>query len=276
MMGNALITLNSSPTGLNFAAVAALMGTVGEMNFADQLLSILRSVADFDGSAAYLLRRQEEGDDAIKLWASGVRTDDMFENANIAICRRALGGGLVTQRDLQRLIPPVSECAALCAQSNLYDDFVSFSIRIADTVKLIVSIWRKRGTGRFGTDSITNFRALEPVVHASAAKHIRLLEAEGVFIDENEPEMVPRAIQSESLTKRERQIVDMVFEGHCSESIGHTLGISYGTVKIHKKNIYRKLKISSESELLRMFMDGRDRSNLTRGSDNIKIISSYA
>jgi hypothetical protein len=45
-----------------------------------------------------------------------------------------------------------------------------------------------------------------------------------------------------------------VLRGHSSDSISQQLGIAQGTVKIHRKNIYNKLKISSQSELFSLFI----------------------
>ncbi len=46
----------------------------------------------------------------------------------------------------------------------------------------------------------------------------------------------------------------MVLRGHSSDSIGRHFGITTGTVKVHRKNIYAKLGISSQSELFSLFI----------------------
>lgn len=56
------------------------------------------------------------------------------------------------------------------------------------------------------------------------------------------------------LSAREREIVTMILQGHSTESVALHLDISPGTVKIHRKNIYRKLKVSSQAELFAAFM----------------------
>jgi DNA-binding CsgD family transcriptional regulator len=56
------------------------------------------------------------------------------------------------------------------------------------------------------------------------------------------------------LSGRERQIVTLVLQGHSTESIARHLDISPGTVKIHRKNIYRKLAISTQAELFAAFL----------------------
>jgi DNA-binding CsgD family transcriptional regulator len=56
------------------------------------------------------------------------------------------------------------------------------------------------------------------------------------------------------LTDREREVTRLILRGHSSESIGVILEISLGTVKTHRKNLYAKLAISSQSELLSLFL----------------------
>ena len=56
------------------------------------------------------------------------------------------------------------------------------------------------------------------------------------------------------LSDREREVIRLILRGHSSESIGFNLGISLGTVKTHRKNAYAKLEISSQSELLSLFL----------------------
>lgn len=57
------------------------------------------------------------------------------------------------------------------------------------------------------------------------------------------------------LTGRERQIVQHTLSGHPTASIARRLGISPGTVKNHRRNIYRKLDITTERELFLQFIN---------------------
>nr|WP_237684321.1 helix-turn-helix transcriptional regulator [Pseudaminobacter soli] len=63
-----------------------------------------------------------------------------------------------------------------------------------------------------------------------------------------------------ALTPRELEVVGLVLEGHSSESISSLLGISAGTVRIHRKNIYAKMRISSQRELFAIFIRSPARS----------------
>lgn len=54
-----------------------------------------------------------------------------------------------------------------------------------------------------------------------------------------------------SLSDREREIVKLIAEGHIGREIGGLLRISENTVKVHRRNIMKKLKIGNTTELLR-------------------------
>ncbi len=51
------------------------------------------------------------------------------------------------------------------------------------------------------------------------------------------------------LTRREAQIAALVLRGHSNGSAALTLEISRGTCKVHRRNLYRKLAISSQRDL---------------------------
>lgn len=59
----------------------------------------------------------------------------------------------------------------------------------------------------------------------------------------------------ERLTTREREVVRFMLLGHSSKSIAHGLDIAVGTVKNHRKSIYRKLAIRSQSALFARFLN---------------------
>lgn len=52
------------------------------------------------------------------------------------------------------------------------------------------------------------------------------------------------------LTGREREVVERLVEGHSEKQVAARLGLSLQTVHAHVKSIYRKLHVSSRSELL--------------------------
>lgn len=61
-------------------------------------------------------------------------------------------------------------------------------------------------------------------------------------------EGLPKQLWPE-LSGRERQLVGLILAGYPTALIAKRLGISVGTVKNHRRNIYRKLDITTEREL---------------------------
>jgi DNA-binding NarL/FixJ family response regulator len=55
----------------------------------------------------------------------------------------------------------------------------------------------------------------------------------------------------ESLTKREREILTLVAEGHSNSQLARMLWVTEQTVKFHLSNIYRKLEVSNRTEASR-------------------------
>jgi DNA-binding CsgD family transcriptional regulator len=56
-------------------------------------------------------------------------------------------------------------------------------------------------------------------------------------------------------TARETEIAALILQGHSNVSIGQALKISGETVKVHRKHLYAKLSISSQTELFLLFID---------------------
>ena len=74
-----------------------------------------------------------------------------------------------------------------------------------------------------------------------------------------------RSVTGRSLTKREAEIVRLVSQGLANKVVAEQLGVREGTVKIHLHSIYRKLRVSSRTELiLRVLSNGRKSPKLKR------------
>ncbi|MHB2020934.1 MAG: response regulator transcription factor, partial [Candidatus Xenobia bacterium] len=55
----------------------------------------------------------------------------------------------------------------------------------------------------------------------------------------------------ESLTSREREVMQLVAEGHINTHISRRLNISPRTVEVHRANLMRKLNLQSQTDLIR-------------------------
>lgn len=58
------------------------------------------------------------------------------------------------------------------------------------------------------------------------------------------------------LTPAQMVVTRLVLRGHSNLSIATQMGITEGTAKLHRHNIYRRLHISSQSELFQLFIRG--------------------
>ena len=56
------------------------------------------------------------------------------------------------------------------------------------------------------------------------------------------------------LTRRESQVVNLILLGHTTRMLAKVLDISPETVKLHRKHAYKKLDISTQSELFHLFI----------------------
>lgn len=65
-------------------------------------------------------------------------------------------------------------------------------------------------------------------------------------------DLVPIHDRFESLTKREREIFALVVTGRLNKQIAGDLGVSEGTVKVHRGHIMRKMGARSAIDLARM------------------------
>ncbi len=55
----------------------------------------------------------------------------------------------------------------------------------------------------------------------------------------------------DTLTTREREVLQLTVEGHTHGEIAQTLGISVRTAETHRANLMKKLKIHSQADLIR-------------------------
>ncbi len=141
------------------------------------------------------------------------------------------------------------------AQTGLAEE-VGYLINVDSELGIVVSMMRTER--KF---SKTEFRALteiQPIVDALCRRHWSNVErtgrAEASEILTQKVTDAFKTIGDGALTQRESQIVELTLRGHSSEAIGKLLAISPGTVRIHRRNVYSKLRINSQGELFSTFL----------------------
>ena len=144
-----------------------------------------------------------------------------------------------------------------CERTHLLDemDFLS-DVGQGTTLALVVGR-RKR---MFNKSELTRLERMEPVIQA-AMKKIWASWSSGKPASDRNDGVHRRLTQcfdnfgQDALTKREREISQLLLRGHSSKSIARVLNIAPGTVMVHKRNLFSKLGITSQYELFSIFID---------------------
>ncbi len=132
-------------------------------------------------------------------------------------------------------------------------------------VTAVHSVTRRHGSAPFERSEIVLLSQAAPLLSAFGQRHWsdlhrRFDEMDGSNGDVRDAPTHPletalNAIGQGILTERQSEIVTYILKGHSTESIALHLDISIGTAKVHRRNVYSKLGISSQSELFSIFLE---------------------
>lgn len=140
------------------------------------------------------------------------------------------------------------------AQTGLAEE-VGYLVNVHDGLTIVVSLMRR--TKRFTKAEIRTLKGIWPIIETTCRKNWQATARRGESPPPILGESVERAFRSIGegvLTPREREVVEHTLRGHSADAIGKLLGISSGTVRIHRRNIYSKLRINSQGELFSVFI----------------------
>lgn len=133
-------------------------------------------------------------------------------------------------------------------------------IDLPDAAVVIVSLMRTEKS--FSAKEFRDLERYRPVVLAACHKNWFELASEFGVSGSNERtggrdrslELALQKFGKDLLTTREREVVEFTLKGHSAVAVGSILEISPGTVRIHRRNIYSKLRIRSQGELFSGFI----------------------
>jgi DNA-binding CsgD family transcriptional regulator len=151
-------------------------------------------------------------------------------------------------------------------QTGLAEE-IGFFVAADDDITIVLSLMRREETGPFPSAEFALLKTTEPLI-ANMVRHYwsglaQRFDARTNFrahkgrkrgASGSSLQPADTVWRDLNLTSRETAIVDLVLQGHSSESIGLKLNISTGTVKVHRRNVYRKLGISSQTQLLSLYL----------------------
>lgn len=144
-------------------------------------------------------------------------------------------------------------------QTGLAEE-IGYFVDLPGGVRVVVSLMRSDRV--FSAREFQSLQSVFPVVDAAIRLQFPTLSQR--FSDGPTDQSQPRSNRNlgqafenfgqSLLTPREREVVEYTLKGHSGEATGIIMNIAPGTVRIHRRNIYTKLGISSQGELFARFI----------------------
>jgi len=246
-------------------STARVIAAINTADFFPAILDYMRSVVPFSGAFITQLHKNRPPDhiyDNVRAERHRDVVDQYLDNAYLLdpVYDVFLSGRTHGAMRLRDIAPDQF------MRSTYYRRYYR-NIALRDEMAILVpqgegavffSLGRLGDEPRFSARSVQAFEARIDVIAALTGKHFERGHATPVHAG-NAPadRTLTAALDAFGegiLTAREREVATLILKGHSSASVSAMAGIAVGTVKIHRKNIYRKLSISSQSELLSNFL----------------------
>ncbi|MBL4981465.1 LuxR C-terminal-related transcriptional regulator [Pseudomonas fluorescens] len=135
------------------------------------------------------------------------------------------------------------------------EDELNYILQASNGLSLAVSL---AFTQKLDAATTEQFKRIAPWVLAVLGKHFVGLEAQGARFESLLEQRIHSALNnfgSSLLTERECRITQLILRGHSTRSLAERLGVTEDTIKSHRKHIYSKLDIGTQSELFSLFID---------------------
>lgn len=135
-------------------------------------------------------------------------------------------------------------------------DEIAFALPLAEGISLNLCLGRDVGSGQlFRKADHAVCKRLVPVIAALARAEWRDLDI-GMGEAEDTPALLIRTAgqQGIRLSVRQAEVADLILRGHSTPSIAMHLGVSPQTVKVFRKQLYQRCRISSQAELFALML----------------------
>jgi DNA-binding CsgD family transcriptional regulator len=249
--------------------LAGCVDAIGSDKFPDHLITALKSITDFDYSVCFAYHLNEKPVCLHHSYSSSDRivfVDEYLKGPYLLdpffkACSRQVDPGLYRLRDIAPDRFLQSEYyRSYYIRTGLAEE-ICYTFYLLNDVAVVISLMRSSDSQRFTAREFKLLESVASLVISLAKRHWHEIpdwfEAESADRDSGDNRTLIKnsvnALFGPRITPRETQVVTQVLEGHSSEAIAKSLGISVGTVRIHRRNIYSKLNISSQQELFSIF-----------------------
>ena len=251
------------------ALLASCIDSLGNDRFPEKLIQAIKSVTSFDNSVVFAYYKKEKPlclfhtftpkqrivyvDDYLK----GPYLLDPFFKAS----SRNIENGLYRLKEVAPDRFYQSEYyRSYYVRTGLAEE-LCYILYLPSGVAIAISLMRLKINSGFSARQFRLLQSVSPIVISLAARHWqevsdRFHTKKDDSDKQDDHSLIEKAVSGlfgHRITPRETQVVAQVLEGHSSESIAGNLGISVGTARIHRRNIYSKLQVSSQQELFSIF-----------------------
>lgn len=245
------------------------MQAIGTPSFATQFRRLLRAKMKFD---TFLLIRFDAGASPV-MQSAWMQPDTFPEAALSEYCDRTY---LFDPFFQYRSFPPTGGVYHLPEivpdrffSSEYYLEYYR-KVGLCDEIGLLaplpngsiahLSISRVNKSGPYRRREVRCLKHFAPVLLELLTQHNTVMQRQhGHAVDQKRSSALSDIIRAQAqelfdvkLTKRESEIAALVLQGHSNGSAALKLGIARETNKVHRRNLYRKLSISSQGELFAM------------------------
>jgi DNA-binding CsgD family transcriptional regulator len=139
-------------------------------------------------------------------------------------------------------------------------DEISVVLPVGESTTITISMGKDKSSGReFSANVEAHLRSHEAVImallnaHWAASGAPPKVKASSVSLTDSLVADM-RAHHGIALSKRQAQVALLILQGHSSPSIGLHLGVSPQTVKVFRRQLYGKCRLSSQAELFALMM----------------------
>lgn len=238
-----------------------VVGQIGQEGFWPALLTFLGRDVAFDSAVAVIFRTNRspqilyeadsayDGDELFQQYVSSFYLLDPF----YFVSQEAFVPGLFCLDDIAPEHFRMTEYYQHYFSLNVFGDEVQYMLPLPPYGVLSLSMGSKC---QFRDDDLGLLHLytpwLLPILRIAAEMHI---SSAGIAPDQGsrlEEEL--RCRSNGMLTDREVQTAILLLAGHSSKEIAVKLVISPETVKVHRRNLYDKLNVSSQAEIFALFV----------------------
>jgi len=143
--------------------------------------------------------------------------------------------------------------------TGIVEDVLYLAMLDEDT-SLSIMLGRDLDKPPYTEQEQNRLRIVDPIVQNVAKRHWRHMDTESTAAGspmsdlDRQLEMAFENFGKSILTQRETELTRLMLRGHSVKSAAWEMRISPETVKMHRKNLYAKLKISAHPELFSLFI----------------------